>query len=186
MCVLGSEDEVQAVEGISREKLYNDRKSVHGPFDIIGDIHGCYDETIEILEELGYRISTGGDANTAPGYGVNVSHPHGRSAVFLGDLVDRGPASPAVLRLVMSMVNSGVAWCVPGNHDIKLQKYLKGKKVQLNHGLEETVAQLASESDQFKHEVCEFIYSLISHLVFDDGRLMVAHAGIKEEMQGRG
>jgi len=176
--VLSSEQEVDEVSTISREKLYNDRKTVHGPFDIIGDIQ----------DKLGYRITSDehSENSTAPHYGFDVSHPDGRRVIFLGDLVDRGPASPLVLKLVMSMVHSEVAYCVPGNHDVKLQRFLSGKKVKLNHGLEETVEQLASESDQFKNEVREFIYSLISHLVFDDGKLVVAHAGIKEEMHGRG
>ncbi len=186
--VLGSEQEVNDVSAITREKLYNDRRSVHGPFDIIGDIHGCFDETVELLGELGYQISSDNqpESSVTPDYGFNVTHPEGRKVIFLGDLVDRGPASPKVLKLVMSMVHSEVAYCVPGNHDAKLQRFLSGKKVKLNHGLEETVEQLAAESDQFKNEVREFIYSLISHLVFDDGKLVVAHAGIKEEMQGRG
>lgn len=186
--VLHSEQEIDGVTGISREKLYNDRKELRGPFDIIGDIHGCFDETVELLDKLGYQIDseslTGN--TTAPDYGFNFRHPEGRQVVFVGDLVDRGPASPAVLKLVMSMVQSGVAHCVPGNHDVKLQKYLKGRKVTLNHGLETTVEQLAAEPDEFKAEVREFIYGLISHLVFDEGKLVVSHAGIKEEMQGRG
>jgi protein phosphatase len=186
--VLNSEQEIDSVVGISREKLYNDKKSDQGPFDIIGDIHGCFDETVELLGKLGYQVVSGAhaDESSAPSYGFDVTHPSGRKAVFVGDLVDRGPASPAVLKLVMSMVHSGVAYCVPGNHDIKLQKHLKGRKVSINHGLEETIEQLKAEPDGFKHEVREFIYSLISHLVFDDGKLVVAHAGIREEMQGRG
>lgn len=109
-----------------------------------------------------------------------------RKVIFLGDLVDRGPDSPSVLRLVMSMVHAGIAYCVPGNHDLKLQKFLIGKKVQLKHGLEVTVEQLKNESDRFKKNVEQFLYGLISHYVFDNGKLVVAHAGLKEEMQGRG
>ena len=186
--VLDSELAVEAVTGFSREKLYNDRKDLHGPFDIIGDIHGCFDETVELLDTLGYQISfeSLAENSAAPHYGFSVHHPEQRQVVFVGDLIDRGPASPQVLKLVMSMVHSGVAHCVPGNHDVKLQKYLKGRKVTLNHGLEETVKQLEAESDEFKTEVREFIYGLISHLVFDDGKLVVAHAGIEEAMQGRG
>ena len=67
------------------------------------------------------------------------------------------------------MVNSGIAYCVPGNHDLKLQKYLNGKQVQLKHGLEESVKQLESESIRFKNIVEKFIYGLISHYVFDIG-----------------
>ncbi len=186
--VLSTEQEVDAVAEIVREKLYNDRKTEHGPLDIIGDIHGCFDETMDLLHKLGYQVDadTQPENNIAPDYGFVVHHPEGRKVVFLGDLVDRGPASPAVLKLAMSMVHSGIAYCVPGNHDTKLQKYLNGKNVSLNHGLEETVQQLEDESDEFRNEVREFIYRLISHLVFDDGKLVVAHAGIKEEMQGRG
>ena len=182
--VLKSEEEVAEISGITREKLYNDKKDLHGPFDIIGDIHGCYEETIELLEKLNYKISSVKDNGT--NYGIEVSHPENRQVIFLGDLVDRGPNSPSVLKLAMSMVRSGVALCVPGNHDLKLQKKLNGKNVQLKHGLAETMEQLENESDAFKEDVREFLYSLISHYILDNGKLAVAHAGIKEEMQGRG
>lgn len=182
--VLRSPEEVESVKGIVRERLYNDKKDVSGPFDIIGDIHGCYDETVELLQKLGYSIAEVED-NGNP-IAIAVSHPQNRQVIFLGDLVDRGPNSPAVLKLVMSMVNSGVAFCVPGNHDLKLHKKLNGKNVTVNHGLAETLEQLEKESPEFINEVREFIYSLISHYVFDRGNLVVAHAGLKEEMQGRG
>ena len=182
--VLKSEEEVNDVTGIIREKLYSDKKDIKGPFDIIGDIHGCYDEAILLLEKLGYIINS--VSNNGKNFGLEISHPQNRQAVFLGDLVDRGPNSPAVLKLVMSMVRSGVALCVPGNHDLKLQKKLKGKNVQLKHGLAETMEQLEGESPEFLEEVKEFLYSLTSHYILDGGRLAVAHAGIKEEMQGRG
>ena len=182
--VLKTEAEVSQVTEIIREKLYNDRKDESGPFDIIGDIHGCYEELYALLEKLGYQLER---ITEAPGnYGFQVSHPENRQVIFLGDLVDRGPNSPQVLRLVMSMVKNGIAYCVPGNHDAKLQKKLNGKKVNLNHGLEETMQQLEGESSEFLYEVKEFLYSLISHYVFDAGKLVVAHAGLREEMQGRG
>ncbi len=66
--------------------------------------------------------------------------PEGRKAIFLGDLVDRGPDTPGVLRLVMSMVEAGAALCVPGNHDIKLMRALKGKQVTVAHGLAKSLA----------------------------------------------
>lgn len=179
-----SEEEIAEITHITREKLYNDKKDLHGPFDIIGDIHGCYDETIELLEKLNYQTSTVSD--NGKNYGIEVTHPENRKVIFLGDLVDRGPKSPAVLKLAMSMVRSGVALCVPGNHDLKLQKKLNGKNVQLKHGLAETMEQLEQESEEFKDDVREFLYSLISHYILDNGKLAVAHAGIKEEMQGRG
>jgi len=182
--VLKSPEEVDSVTSIVREKLYNDKKDIKGPFDIVGDIHGCFDETVELLEKLGYSIDK--VADDGKNFGIDVTHPENRQVIFLGDLVDRGPNSPAALKLVMSMVRSGIAWCVPGNHDLKLQKKLKGKNVAIKHGLAETLEQLEKEPPEFIHEVKEFLYSLISHYVFDDGKLVVAHAGLKEEMQGRG
>lgn len=182
--VLKSEEEVASVEGIVRERLYNDKKDETGPFDIIGDIHGCFEELEELLLKLGYGINR--VEETATAFGFNVTAPQNRKVVFVGDLVDRGPDSVGVLKLVMSMVNAGVAYCVPGNHDLKLQKYLDGKNVQLKHGLEETVKQLQNETKDFNQAVKQFLYSLISHYIFDGGKLVVAHAGLKEEMQGRG
>lgn len=182
--VLNSAEEVESITEIKREKLYNDKKDERGPFDIIGDIHGCFTELQELLYKLGYIVNVA--ENDSVSFGFTVTPPEGRKAIFLGDLVDRGPDSPSVLRLVMSMVNSGVAYCVPGNHDLKFQKFLNGKKVQLKHGLDLTVNQFENESPDFKRVVEQFLYSLISHYVFDNGKLVVAHAGLKEEMQGRG
>lgn len=175
--VLRSEEQV-AEASVQRERLWNDRREDHGPFDIIGDVHGCRDELVQLLEKLGYRI---GGTRLQP----EVSPPQGRRAIFLGDLVDRGPDSPGVLRLVMHMVQSGSALCVPGNHDIKLMRKLSGKQVQLSHGLAETMAQLEQDSAEFKTAVNQFIDALVSHYVLDDGNLVVAHAGLKESLQGR-
>jgi len=182
--VLDSVAEVEGVSGFSREKLYNNKKDESGPFDVIGDVHACFEELKELLEKLGYTIERvpENDSN----FGFQILPPENRKAVFVGDLVDRGPDSPSVLRLVMSMVQAGTAYCVPGNHDSKLQDYLNGKKVTIKHGLEETIRQLQGETDNFKTRVKDFLRSLISHYVFDQGRLVVAHAGLREDMQGRG
>jgi protein phosphatase len=178
-------EEVDAVQGILRDRLYNNRKEETGPFDIIGDVHGCYDELLALLGDLGYIVEEEPVADVRD-LGIRVTPPAGRRAIFLGDLVDRGPASPQVLRLVMSIVRSGAALCVPGNHDIKLLRHLNGKKVTANHGLAETLAQLEGESDSFKGQVRQFLDGLVSHYVLDGGKLVVAHAGLTEEMQGRG
>lgn len=178
--ILSSPDEADAIV-LQREPLYNNKKSEHGPFDIIGDIHGCYRELLLLLERLGYAVNAGED-----GKSVRVTPPAGRKAVFLGDLVDRGPDSPAVLRLVMQMVQDGNAYCVPGNHDIKLMRKLRGKDVQLTHGIAETLEQIGKEPAEFSAAVQKFLDGLISHYVFDEGKLVAAHAGMKEEMHGRG
>ena len=164
---------------IERQPLWNNRKHDHGPFDIIGDIHGCFDELQALLTSLGYEI-------TATNGALHGRHPEGRKAVFLGDLVDRGPKIPEVLKLAMSMTESGAALAVPGNHDSKLMRKLRGRDVQITHGLAESLHQLEREPPEFKQHVADFIDNLVSHYVLDEGRLVVAHAGLKEELQGRG
>jgi protein phosphatase len=175
LTILNGIAEIDSVK-IEREPLLNDRKWDHGPFDVIGDVHGCVDELRLLLTNLGYELSDDGS---------NASHPERRKAFFVGDLVDRGPDSPGVLRLVMNMVSAGSALCVPGNHEAKLLKALKGRNVSITHGLAETLEQLSHETEEFKSEVQTFIYDLVSHLVVDDGKLVVAHAGLRQEMQGR-
>ncbi|WP_019587928.1 polynucleotide kinase-phosphatase [Deinococcus apachensis] len=170
--VLRSEAEVDSAR-ISRWPLYTDRKELTGPFDFIGDVHGCLDELRELLVKLGYTVE--GDMATPP---------PGRTAVFVGDLVDRGPDSAGVLRLVTNMVRSG-ALCVPGNHDEKLKRALDGKAVQALHGLDRTLEQLDAAGPEFRAEVRAFLDGLVSHLVLDGGRVVVAHAGLPERYQGR-
>ncbi|HEX4796864.1 MAG TPA: AAA family ATPase [Humisphaera sp.] len=232
--VLNSVEEVDAAT-IERQPLWNNRQQDHGPFDIIGDVHGCFDELVELLGELGYRVgpaSAGAVENSSCGTGFQpvqaaqeqqtpfpvplsiptsqarvanpchdegfsssnagpagepftVTPPPGRKAVFLGDLCDRGPKSPQVLRLVMGMVKAGTALCVPGNHDVKLLKKLRGRDVKIAHGLAETLEQLAKEPPEFSHEVADFIDRLVSHYVLDGGRLVAAHAGMKQRFIGR-
>ncbi len=191
--VLKSLEDIEAAV-IERQPLWNNLKHEHGPFDIIGDVHGCFDELVELLAKLGYvadevtrRIEDEKSVETAESTSSRRwLHPEGRKLVFVGDLVDRGPKIPQVLKLVMNAVASGAALCVPGNHDVKLMRKLRGRDVQITHGLEESLAQLADEPEDFQKRVAEFIDDLVSHYVLDDGKLVVAHAGMKESMQGRG
>lgn len=173
--ILRGAEEVETAT-VERQPLWTDRRSDEGPFDIIGDVHGCFDELAELLGRLGYELD---------GAGESARHPDGRRAFFVGDLVDRGPRSPAVLRLVMNMVKSGDALCVPGNHEVKLLRALKGAKVSTSHGLAETLAQLAEEPPELSEQVATFIDRLVSHFVLDRGRLVVAHAGMRADMAGR-
>jgi protein phosphatase len=170
---------VEAIESaqVVREPLFTDRRADTGPFDIIGDVHGCLNELTRLLERLGYVLSSGA-----------WRHPAG--AIFLGDLVDRGPDSPGVLRLVIDMVAAGTALCVQGNHDRKLLRKLSGRDVQVTHGLAETLAQLDALPEPIRAsligETRGFLDGLRSHYWLDGGKLVVAHAGLKEEMHGRG
>ncbi|RUT06076.1 polynucleotide kinase-phosphatase [Dulcicalothrix desertica PCC 7102] len=175
--VLNSLEDINNIE-IERQPLWNNRKHERGPFDIIGDIHGCCDELELLLEKLGYQK------------GDNYYHPEGRKVVFLGDLVDRGARILDTVNLVRNMVNSGTALCVPGNHEHKLLRKLRGKNVKVNHGLEQTLAEIDALPEDTREpyikELREFIDSLVSHYVLDGGQLVVAHAGMKQAMQGRG
>ncbi len=166
---------------VQRQPLWNDRRNEHGPFDIIGDVHGCREELESLLSRLGYGVVREEGAAGPP----KVIAPAGRRAIFLGDLVDRGPDVAGVLRLVMAMVAEGSALCLPGNHEIKLMRALRGQDVKVSHGLAESLAQVGREPEEFRAAIVAFIDGLVSHFVFDDGRLVVAHAGLKESMQGR-
>jgi protein phosphatase len=173
--VLTTPEEVEQVE-VERQPLWNNRRSDRGPFDIVGDVHGCYDELLELLQKLGYDT-------TEPS---RIVPPPGRKAVFLGDLVDRGPKVVEVLRLVKGMMARGDALCVPGNHDVKLLRKLRGKNVQITHGLAETLEQLERQTTaEEREQITNFLDGLIGHYVLDDGRLVVAHAGMKERYVGR-
>jgi protein phosphatase len=177
--ILSTVDEVESVE-IGYEKAYNDKRELSGPFDIIGDVHGCRDELETLLGRLGYAIT-----RDALGRAAGARHPLGRIAVFVGDLVDRGPDTPGVLRLVMGMTAAGTALCVSGNHEAKLVRAIDGRNVTVSHGLAESLAQLATETDEFRKQVRAFMYGLVSHYRLDSGNLVVAHAGLKEQFQGR-
>jgi protein phosphatase len=173
--VLKSQEEVDAAV-IERQPLWNNRKREPGPFDIIGDVHGCCDELEQLLQQLGYERNDGGP----------WAHPAGRKAIFVGDLVDRGPRIVDTLKTVMAMSQAGGALSVPGNHDMKLKRKLEGRDVKVSHGLDRTLQELDQQTSEFRAEVQKFLDGLVSHYVFDDGRLVVAHAGMKAEMQGRG
>lgn len=198
--ILNSVAEIDTVK-IERQPLWNNRKYEHGPFNIIGDIHGCCDELEALLEKLGYvKEGQGGEIAclssptppTAPTLwdAPTYYHPQGRKAVFLGDLIDRGPRILDTVKLVRNMVVAGTAICVPGNHENKFLRKLRGKNVKINHGLEKTLAEIEALPAEWREhhtkELKEFLDTLVSHYVLDDGRLVVAHAGMKQEYQGRG
>jgi protein phosphatase len=158
------------------------RPELTGPFDIIGDVHGCADELEELLTCLGCAIHWSSDDNGERS--VRVTPPAGRQLVFVGDLVDRGPRTPDVLRLVMAMVQAGTAHCVMGNHDLKFRRWLAGRSVELGHGLAESARQMTAESESFRKAVYAFLGQLPDYLCLDNRRLTVAHAGIEAWMIG--
>ncbi|ALG06585.1 polynucleotide kinase-phosphatase [Kibdelosporangium phytohabitans] len=177
--VLRTPEEADAA-GIEVEPLLNDKRWETGPFDVIGDVHGCRAELEELLEKLGYVLSRDTEGRSA-----GAVHPEGRRAVFVGDLVDRGPDTPGVLRLVMGMIDAGSAFCVCGNHEQKLTRALRGRNVRVSHGLAESLEQLGAETEEFRKRVEAFCGGLIAHYVLDNGNLVVSHAGLPEHYHGR-
>ena len=148
-------------------------------YDVIGDVHGCLSELNALFTKLGYVL----DSDGLP------RHPDGRLPVFVGDLADRGPDSPGVLRLACDMVYASAALFAPGNHDAKLFRMLRGASLQKTHGLDLTEEQLNSLPGEIRNRLAEDILALLEpqpcYLSLDGGRLIVAHAGIKEEHIGR-
>jgi protein phosphatase len=179
---LASVDSIEAAT-VTRQPLWTDKRNDHGPFDIIGDIHGCAKELQALLTKLGYGIEWIDDGSDRT---VNVTSPHGRKVIFVGDIVDRGPNSPDALRIAMSMTAAGTAYAVQGNHDGKLGRWLSGRKITIAHGLQQTIDQLKGQDPRFREALPKFLDGLRSHFWLDGGRLAVAHAGLKEEMIGRG
>lgn len=151
------------------------RSTDAGPFDIVGDVHGCGDELEELLGHLGYLRDSAG----------LWTHPDARKVVFLGDLVDRGPRILDTLRTAKWMVQAGTALCVAGNHEAKLRKKLAGVDIPVAHGLDRSLAELDAAPEELRQELQHFLDGLASHYVLDGGRLVVAHAGLREDLQGR-
>jgi polynucleotide kinase-phosphatase len=180
--IMRSPEEVDALQ-ITRDPLWTDCRDQPGPFDIIGDVHGCFDELTTLLSQLGYVIEP---FEAGSEQLIKARHPAGRTAFFVGDITDRGPRNVDSLRLVMGMCAEGSGRCVMGNHDFKLEKWLRGKTNSLTHGLDLTAAELEQTSQEFRDQVRRFIADLRSHAWLADGGLVIAHAGLKEEMHGRG
>ncbi|MFL5778434.1 MAG: metallophosphoesterase [Chloroflexota bacterium] len=153
------------------------RASSDKAFDIVGDVHGCLDELADLLAALRYERSAEDP--------FEWSHPKGRRFVFAGDLVDRGPDTPGVLRTAMTFLRTGQGMAVVGNHDDKLLRALKGRPVKIAQGLETSLAQLRRKPRSFRRRARDFLANLPSHVVLDDGRLVVAHAGLPEALQGQ-
>lgn len=145
-------------------------------FDIIGDIHGCYQELLELFSKLGYQEREG-----------IFLHPAGRRLAFVGDAMDRGPESLNVLSLLFKMQDAAILYYSPRNHCNKLYRYFKGNKVRISHGLENTLAEWQrlpkKEQSKFRTRYLQFYEKLPPYQQLSPD-LVIAHAGIKEEMIG--
>lgn len=155
----------QKVE-LERRPSPTDKRALRGPFDIVGDLHGCAEELEELLGNLGY--SAAGE------------HPEGRTLVFVGDLVDHGPGVLECYERVRRLVRAGRAYCLAGNHDLRLARVLRGQRVRADHGLQASLTALEEKSDDYRLEMAAFLEGLVSHLVLDQGQLVVTHAGLRQ------
>jgi protein phosphatase len=151
-----------------------DQRHDTGPFDVIGDVHGCGTELEMLLARLGYDVDSAGLWRS----------PAGRTPVFVGDFVDRGPRIADTLRIAMRMVAAGVALAVPGNHDMQFARRLAGEDVPVVYGMDTSLAAVAAEPDTFRADVVRFFEDIKGHYVLDRGRLVVAHTGLAESLHG--
>lgn len=146
--------------------------------DIIGDVHGCFDEFKHLTQELGYSWESG----------IPLHHAN-RILCFVGDITDRGPNSLGMIEVVWKLWKKGVAYYVPGNHCDKLYRYFIGRKVQITHGLETTVSELGElsvkKANMYKKMFIELIESSPLYQILDDGKLVIAHAGIRTDYIGK-
>lgn len=146
-------------------------------YDIVGDIHGCYEEFLSLIQKLGYSMVTG-----------IPLHSEGRKLVFVGDAMDRGPDSLKMMNLLFKIQNEDTLLYSPGNHCNKLYRFAKGNQVQPTHGLETTIAELDAlsnvERKRFLTNYRQFYEALPLYHILNDGNLVIAHAGIREEMIG--
>jgi protein phosphatase len=146
--------------------------------DIIGDIHGCFEEFKQLTIDLGYE------------WKHDCPFHNKRQLAFVGDITDRGPQSLKMIELVYSVVmEQKTGYYVPGNHCNKLYRFFLGRKVQVTHGLETTVAEYEELNKNEKKEIREKFIRLYEasplYHVLDDRKLVIAHAGIKEDYIGK-
>ncbi|WP_409304676.1 bis(5'-nucleosyl)-tetraphosphatase PrpE [Peribacillus sp. SCS-155] len=147
--------------------------------DIIGDIHGCLEEFRALTLKLGYSWDDGAPV-----------HPQGRILGFVGDLTDRGPLSLEVIEIVyeLSVVRQTSLYC-PGNHCNKLYRFLQGNNVQIAHGLETTVAEYEALSTRGQKKIQKKFIELYENAplyhITDNGNLIIAHAGIRQDYIGK-
>ena len=146
------------------------------PIDIIGDIHGETSALESLLKKLGYD-----DLG---------NHAEKRRLVFVGDLIDRGPDSPAVLRTVMRLVEAGNAQCIIGNHELNAirdepQKRRSGEGWWYGR-CEDEYEYKAVDPDEKERTFLPFLRSLPGALEREDLRVIHAcwHEPSIEKLRG--
>ncbi|PJN91115.1 polynucleotide kinase-phosphatase [Bacillus sp. mrc49] len=157
----------------------------HG-IDIIGDIHGCHEELILLLDKLGYQKNQEG----------LYLHPDGRKFVSVGDVMSRGPESLRTMLFFHEHVQKGVAYMIDSNHGWKIARWLDGRNVTLHHGDEKVAEDFkryeeehgSEKTAETKQALKKFLLQAPSHYVFTKNgvqTVICVHAGIKDAFIGK-
>ncbi|MBY0359655.1 MAG: AAA family ATPase [Candidatus Obscuribacterales bacterium] len=145
--------------------------------DIIGDVHGCYDELLELIDLLGYKLAFKIEEDgSLSGFNLVPPEPDRRLA-FVGDFSDRGPASDKVLALVMHLCQANLAIAVRGNHDEKLRRYLKGNPVEVKGSLAATATQVDARGQAFRQRLLAFLSEL--PIIYETADLIMVHGAYR-------
>lgn len=142
-----------------------------GDWDVVGDSHGLLDDVIVLLTKADWPIVNG----------TLQPHPKGRKLLFLGDLVDRGTQSIALLRFLKKAVDAGLALCVKGNHDAKLVRFVR---TALTEGIErwtsfanaETGMSMLKLDPRERDELVNFLHRLPAYYVDSEAKTVFLHA----------
>lgn len=145
----------------------------HDKVDVVGDVHGLYDDLLLLLQKGGWQVDAEGV----------LRHPDNRLLAFLGDLVDRGQQSLEVLRLVKKAVDAGTAICLQGNHEAKLVRFwdmvnFKGISHWTSYASAETGVALLRTSRAEANELVAFLRNLPASMVFEPGKVALLHANV--------
>ncbi len=155
--------------------------------DIIGDVHGCYEEFVALIERLGYRQD---------GKDGLFRHPEGRKLLSLGDITSRGPHSILMLQFFLRHLEAGIAEMVDSNHGWKIARWLDGRRVTLAHGDEKVEAEFEryerehgeKKAAELRRASRQLLLTAPSHMMLmRDGKLaaVAVHAGIRDEYIGK-
>ncbi|MDM5234548.1 polynucleotide kinase-phosphatase [Lysinibacillus pakistanensis] len=160
--------------------------NVDAGLDIIGDIHGCYDELLELLKKLEYEVNN-------EGYFI---HPQGRRFVSVGDIMSRGPKSIKTMEFFERHIERGLAFMTDSNHGWKIARWLDGRNVSLHHGDELVEAEFmdyentygGAQTAALKARLAKCLLAAPSHYVLMNKGLasaVVTHAGIRDRYIGK-
>jgi len=150
----------------------------HDRVDVIGDVHGCSWELLQILHDIGFLTNPDWNA---------VNENYDRGLILVGDLTDRGPDSASIVENVQLWVESGLMTCIHGNHDNRLGRHLLGRNVQHTHGLDKTIDQIEriGWGEQKKIEIGEWLMDLPVYVTFHERQLVVAHGALPRRYLSR-